>query len=56
MYCGLAQVFVERGQRQRKAQGKFQIGGVVDGQPMKIGQFQRSTPDMVIGLLIAENC
>ena len=53
LLSGYAQVFVERGKRQGKAQCKFQIRGVVDGQAMEIGQFQRSAPDMIIGLLVA---
>ena len=52
---GLAQVIAERRQRQRKAQGKFQIRGVVDGQVVAVGQFQRFAPDVVIGLRIAED-
>jgi hypothetical protein len=43
---GIAQVIVERGEGEREAQGKFEVGGIVDGQPVSVREDYRSAPSV----------
>ena len=49
------EVAVERGQWQRTTEGKFEVGGVVDGQVVAISELEGMTPAVLIRFGVDED-
>src|SRR4029077_3607816 len=53
--AGGAQFLVERGERQRGAIGKLQIGGGVEGQAEPVGKLQGRRPAVSVGMRVGRD-
>jgi hypothetical protein len=55
LFCGAAEIVVERRKRQRQAKSKFEVSGIVDGEAVLVGKGEGLLPGPITGLAISQN-